>query len=100
MKLSESKIRKLREYLMDKPVLKAYVFGSYARGDADEGSDLDLLLDLDYSHHIGLLFFRMKSEIEEILQAEVDVATQDSISRHIMHVVDREKVLIYEKQPR
>jgi predicted nucleotidyltransferase len=33
------------DYFKDKPVKKVYLFGSYARGEANENSDVDLLLN-------------------------------------------------------
>ena len=44
MKLAPELHIKIIEYLKDKPVFKAYLFGSYAREDAREDSDVDILL--------------------------------------------------------
>jgi predicted nucleotidyltransferase len=41
-------------------VIDAYLFGSYSRGDADENSDIDILVELDYSKLIGLEFVQMQ----------------------------------------
>lgn len=43
------------------------LFGSYSRGEADKDSDVDILVELDYSKHIGLGFIQLKYEIEETL---------------------------------
>ena len=67
MKLSPENRSKIIEYLKDKPVFKAYLFGSYAREDARDDSDVDILLELDYSEHIGLEYVQMKIDIERIL---------------------------------
>lgn len=37
----------LRDYFKDQPVLRAYLFGSYARSSQDERSDLDILVEFD-----------------------------------------------------
>ncbi|MEP7252426.1 MAG: nucleotidyltransferase domain-containing protein [Ginsengibacter sp.] len=37
----------VREYFKDKHVSKVYLFGSYARGEADEKSDVDLIVEID-----------------------------------------------------
>lgn len=60
MYLKENDIQLIRNYFVDKPVLKAYLFGSYSRKEADNNSDIDILVDLDYSRHIGLGFVQMK----------------------------------------
>lgn len=49
MTLDNAKIELIKTYFKTKPVLKAYLFGSYVRGQADSNSDIDILVDLDYS---------------------------------------------------
>jgi len=39
----------VQEYFKDKPVNKVFLFGSYARGDAKEDSDVDLIIEIDDS---------------------------------------------------
>ena len=97
MKLSPEYRNKIKEYLKDKPVFKAYLFGSYAREDAQDDSDVDILLELDYSEHIGLEYVQMKIDIEKILKKSVDLVTEKALSKYIKPIVDKEKVLIYEK---
>lgn len=82
---------------INKPVKKAYVFGSVAREEDGAGSDLDILVELDYTQPFGLGFVRMKLELEDILQRKVDLLTTNSISKFIRPFVDAEKILIYEK---
>jgi len=48
MQLSKAKIDQIKAYFRDKPVVKAYVFGSYARKEATGKSDVDILVELDY----------------------------------------------------
>jgi predicted nucleotidyltransferase len=97
MKLAPEYHIKIREYLKDKPVFKAYLFGSYAREEADEDSDIDILLELDYSEHIGLEYVQMKLDIEKILNRPVDLVSERALSKYIKPIVDKEKVLIYER---
>ncbi len=95
MKLSKKNIERIKAYLKDKPVVKAYLFGSYLRGDAKKGSDIDLLVELDYSQYIGLEFIQMKIELEELLKQEVDLVSANGISRLVKPFIDKEKELIY-----
>ena len=95
MKLDNHNIRKIKEYLSNKPVLKAYLFGSYVRGEANSDSDVDILVELDYSEKIGLTFIQMKIDLQEILEKKVDLVTSNSISKYIQPIIDKEKQLIY-----
>jgi predicted nucleotidyltransferase len=97
MKLTEQQKHIIQDYFRDKPVLKAYVFGSYARGDADENSDIDLLIDWDYQKMAGLDYVGYLSELKVILEKDIDFVSQRWISPYILKFVERDKQLIYEK---
>jgi hypothetical protein len=97
MKLDSKKIAIIKKYLKDRPVLKAYVFGSYARNEADNQSDVDILVDLDYSQRIGLQFIQMKIDLEQLLNTKVDLVSSNGVSRYIKPLIDSEKKLIYAK---
>ena len=97
MTLSKKNIEKISTYFETKPVLKAYLFGSQARGQANAESDIDILIELDYSKSIGLLFIQMQIELEELLKKKVDLVSSKGISKYIKPFVDKEKQLIYTK---
>lgn len=88
---------KIANCLKNKPVKRAFLFGSAARGEQDEQSDVDILVELDYSQPIGLGFVRMKLELEDLLKRKVDILTSNSVSKYIQPFIDSEKILIYEK---
>jgi len=83
--------------LKNKPVKRAFLFGSAARNQENEKSDIDILVELDYSKPIGLSFLRMKLELEDLLNRKVDLLTFNSVSKYIQPYIDAEKILIYEK---
>ncbi len=59
-----------------------HIFGSRARGEANPGSDLDLLVTLD--EHASLLdIVAIKQDLEDLLGCKVDVLTEDAISPYI-----------------
>ena len=67
------------------------IFGSVARGDADEQSDLDLLVDMKAGRSLfdlgGLLV-----DLEELLGCSVDVVTEKGLRDRIRGRVLREAV--------
>ena len=95
MNINKENIEKIRTYLTDKPVLKAYLFGSYVRGEATENSDIDLLVELDYSQTIGLQFIQMQLDLEALLGKKVDLVSTKGISKYIEPIVNQEKQLVY-----
>lgn len=84
-------------FFKNKPVKKIYLFGSTVRNEEDEHSDVDILVELDYSQPIGLGFVRMQLELEDLLKRKVDLLTSNSISKYLQPFIESEKVLIYEK---
>lgn len=88
---------KISEYFRQKPVIKAYIFGSQAKGTPNQDSDLDILVELDHTSPIGLKFVQMQLDLQEILKLDVDLVTSQSLSKYIKPNVDREKELIYER---
>ncbi|WP_373513169.1 nucleotidyltransferase family protein [Persicitalea sp.] len=58
-------------------VAKIGYFGSYAKGLADESSDIDILVE--FAEPVGWEFFRVQDAIEEILGIRVDLVTQKAI---------------------
>jgi len=95
MQLNNQQINEIIKYFETKPVLKAYVFGSVARNEATNSSDIDILVDLDYSKRIGLLFVQMKFDLEKILRKPVDLISSNALSKYIKPIVEKEKKLIY-----
>lgn len=95
--MSNEYSEKIANCLRNKPVKRAFLFGSAARGEEDELSDIDILVELDYSQPIGLGFVRMKLELEDLLKRKVDILTSKSVSKYIQPFIDSEKILIYEK---
>ena len=84
-----------------KPIAKAYgvgcmsLFGSYARGEATENSDIDFRI-VDDGGLRG--FFRLAGfhrELEEKLQTSVDVLPTDALSESFLREVITEEVIVY-----
>ena len=97
MTLDSAKIESIKNYFKTRPVLKAYLFGSYVREVAHNKSDIDILVDLDYTETIGLQFIQMKLDLQKLLNNEVDLVSSNGLSKYIKPLVDVEKRLIYEK---
>ncbi|MEK7213487.1 MAG: nucleotidyltransferase family protein [Patescibacteria group bacterium] len=82
LKTIKQKISSNKEYLQKTYGVKEIgVFGSYARGDNDENSDIDIIVD---SHKpLGLQFFSLERYLEEYFGKKVDLATKDAIKPYI-----------------
>ena len=56
---TEAMTQTIAEYFKTQPVLKAWLFGSFARAEETPDSDVDILVSLDRSSPIGLKYFAM-----------------------------------------
>jgi predicted nucleotidyltransferase len=83
-KLRAAKPELQRKY----PISQLGVFGSYARGEATENSDLDLAVELNGP--MGLNFVAMANEIEDIFGIKVDVVPKRSIKTIYLSSVEKD----------
>jgi len=97
VKLSNEEIKTIRDYFRNAPVLKAFLFGSFSREDALDDSDVDILVELDYTKHIGLGFVKMKIDLEDKLHKKIDLVSSNAISSHLLPFINNDKKLIYER---
>lgn len=94
----EQIIQKAALFFRDKPVIRAYLFGSAVRGDQDAESDVDILVDLDYENGADFFaFIDMQEELSALLATKVDLVSSNGLSSFIKPQIDQEKQLIYEK---
>ena len=87
----------IAEYFKTQPVLKAWLFGSYSRGEQTKDSDVDIIVLLDKSRPIGLKFFGMWSDLEELLGRKVDLVSEGTLLPFAQKSADKDKILIYER---
>ncbi len=73
-------------------VVKAGVFGSYARGEVKKRSDVDLLIQPPKG--MGLGFIGLKLELEKKLKRKVDLLTYRSINPYLKEQILTEEVRI------
>jgi len=97
MELSISDKLMLQHFFAGKPVKKAYLFGSYSRREATPQSDIDILVELDHSQPIGIQFFIIQNELEDLLKKKIDLVSTGGISKYILPTIDKEKILIYDR---
>ncbi len=88
----------IAEYFKTQPVLKAWLFGSFARGEETPDSDVDILVEFDHSTTIGLFAYaRMWRELKEKLGRDVDLVEDGTMRPLIAEHANRDRQLIYER---
>ncbi len=88
----------IADYFKTQPVLKAWIFGSYSRGQQRPWSDIDILVKYDRNVPIGLMKIAgMKVELEDLLGCEVDLVEEDTLRPWVAESVYRDRRLVYER---
>jgi|YNPNPStandDraft_1061719.scaffolds.fasta_scaffold48642_2 predicted nucleotidyltransferase len=97
------RFRYLRQHVV--PLLKPYarriaVFGSFARGDDTESSDVDILVELkplEQRPPLGLRWFALEEELSQRIGRRVELVSMKALSPHIRPYVKEDEVVIYEE---
>lgn len=89
----------IRDYLAKQPIEKAWVFGSYSRGEEKEGSDIDILVQFTPGAVVGMIkYARMTRELSELLNIDVDLVEEGTLLPFAAPSAERDKILIYERE--
>ena len=90
--------QQIADYFKTQPVLKAWLFGSYSRGEQREDSDVDILILPDKSQHFSLFTLSgMYEDLKDLLGIEVDLITEGGLMPFARESANRDKILIYER---
>ena len=88
----------IQDFFRQAPVERAWLFGSFSRMEETPDSDIDILVDLDASVHLGLLQYAgMINQLEGLLSRKVDMITNGTIKPFARESIQRDKVLVYER---
>lgn len=90
-------IKKIGPILKKYQIKRASIFGSFARGEENKNSDVDLLIELG---KIGGLMAmgRLKMDLEKVLKRKVDLLTYRSVSHLIAANIKKDEIKIYVKR--
>ena len=89
----------IADYFKTQPVVKAWLFGSFARGEETPESDIDILVEYDDNAHISLLTIsHMMGELERSTGRRVDLIEEGCLLPFAVESANRDKRLIYERR--
>ncbi len=95
---NKAMIQIIVEYFKTQPVLRAWLFGSYARGEETPESDVDLLVEFDHSSPIGLFTYaQIWRELQERLGVDVGLVEEGTLKPFAVESANRDKKLVYER---
>jgi uncharacterized protein len=81
--LKDQKVSLEKKY----PISELALFGSYARGDNNEHSDIDILVD--FNDRIGIEFISLAHELEDVFHMKVDLVSRKGIKPNYLPFVEK-----------
>lgn len=95
--MNSSITKTISEYFKTKPVEKAWLFGSFSRGEEQPDSDVDIMVSLTPGTSMGLAWCGMMCDLEDRLGRRVDLVREGTLLPFAVESVNRDKILIYER---
>ena len=87
----------IADYFKTQPIVKAWLFGSFARGEETPLSDVDLLVQYADGGISLLKHCAMINDLEELLDRPVDLIEDGTLLPFAIESANRDKKLIYER---
>ena len=91
-----SRLRENADAIRGLGATSLHLFGSVARGDSTEESDIDLFVDYDPSTRFSLLdLVGIQQFLQETLASEIDVTTRDSLHPMLRDEIQRDTIRVF-----
>ena len=88
----------IQTVLSGKPVIRAWIFGSYSRGEETPQSDVDILVQYDNNSRLSLMdISRIMVELSKALGIQVDLVEDGRLLPFAAESANRDRILVYER---
>ena len=96
--MTQSIANKLQNFFPAYPVERAWVFGSYARGEQTGKSDVDIMVQFDKNASVSLLdYVEIMQDLQKKLNKKVDLVTEGGVMNFAKESINNDKILIYQR---
>jgi predicted nucleotidyltransferase len=96
--MKQAVINKIQGFFPAYPVEKAWIFGSYARGEETRKSDLDVLVRFDNNATITLIdYAKIMNNLSDLLHKKVDLVQEGTLYKFAQESFENDKILVYER---
>lgn len=96
----QNMIPKIQDFFGSQPITKAWLFGSYSRGEETADSDIDILVEYDRrQNRISLMKIAgIMLNLEDLLHRKVDIVEANRLLPFAQETANQDKFLIYERK--
>ena len=97
--MKQAIIHKLQNFFRLQPIEKAWVFGSYSRGEETKDSDMDILVRFAKNTNITLFkYISISNALQELLHIKIDLVEEGQLKDFAKESAEQDKILIYERE--
>lgn len=68
------------------------IFGSYARNEQQDGSDVDMMVE--FKEKIGIRFIDLAEEIEDLIETKVDLVSKNGIKKKYYNAIKSDLIYV------
>ncbi|MEL6719673.1 MAG: nucleotidyltransferase domain-containing protein [Bacteroidota bacterium] len=95
-KSKEELLKIVKDYFLHQPVKSAYVFGSVARGEHTQESDLDIMVAFNDSYKATLFdLIGFKQDLTQLTGYKVDIVQEGTAYPHVQKELEKENIAVY-----
>ncbi|MFN0050461.1 MAG: nucleotidyltransferase family protein [Cytophagales bacterium] len=92
-------VEKVCDYFKNQPIERAWIFGSYAREEENERSDIDILVNFEADYKMSLLKYSLiVNELQRLTGKKIDLVENGQLRNYVEKTANEDKVLIYERK--
>ena len=97
--MKQDLINKLQAFFPAYPIEKAWIFGSYARGEETRKSDMDIMVRFQQDADISLLdYVKIMNRLQKVLHKKIDLVEEGTLYNFAKASVEQDKILVYERE--
>lgn len=97
--MKQAIIHKLQDFFSIQPIEKAWVFGSYSRGEETQNSDIDILVRFAKNADITLFkYVSIVNALQKLLHKKIDLVEEGQLKDFAKNSAEQDKILIYERE--
>ena len=89
----------IQGFLATQPISKAWLFGSYSRGEETKESDVDILVSFEEGTNMSLFKYAyIICQLESLLKVKVDMVEEGTLLSFAKQNINHDKILIYDRK--
>jgi len=97
--MNKALINTLSNYFANQPIDMAWIFGSYARAEEHQESDIDILVNFSPNTKMTLFkYIHIVNDLQTLTGKKIDLVEEGQLKLFAQGSAENDKILIYERK--